>query len=90
MQEAVDRQARRSSERFTLNLVAEGGDESGVGYSVLIHNLSASGILIETDAELEVGRRLRIALPEAEEVVATVVWNSEQLFGCRFDAPLGQ
>lgn len=90
MQETADGQARRSSERFTLNLVAEGGDESGAGYSVLVHNLSASGMLIETDAALAVGRRFRIALPEAEQVVATVVWNSERLFGCRFDAPLGQ
>lgn len=90
MQETPEGQIRRSSERFTLNLEAEGGGEAGDGYPVMIHNLSASGVLIETEAELAIGRELRIALPEAGEVVAIVVWNSEHLFGCRFQTPLSQ
>lgn len=90
MQKTADGPARRSSERFTLNLVAEGGDDGGAGYPVLVHNLSASGMLIETAADLAIGRQFRIALPESGQVAATVVWNSERLFGCRFDAPLSQ
>jgi len=78
---------RRASARIRLNLdvaASTGGEET----RALVHDLSASGVLIETDAALSLGSELIVALPEAGDVPAKVVWQSERLFGCRFDRPL--
>lgn len=85
----AERGSRRETERFSLNLsvLAEDG---ATGSPVLVHNLSTSGLLIETEAALDIGRQLQIALPEIGDTIATVVWNSERLFGCRFDVPLSR
>jgi transcriptional regulator with XRE-family HTH domain len=86
-QRAADR--RRASARIRLNLdvaASARGEET----RALIHDLSSSGVLIETDAALSLGSELIVALPEAGDVPAKVVWQSEKLFGCRFDRALGR
>jgi transcriptional regulator with XRE-family HTH domain len=79
----------RSAERRGLRLETS-GFHAGLGETnVTIHNISAAGLLIETSAALAEGEQLAIDLPEAGTVAATVVWQSERLYGCAFDAELG-
>ncbi|NVE95019.1 helix-turn-helix domain-containing protein [Altererythrobacter lutimaris] len=74
----------RGAERRELQLEARGKLESGVQANLSVHNISTSGMLIETAEELRVGEQLLVHLPEAGEVSAEVVWSSDRLFGCKF------
>jgi hypothetical protein len=84
----TERSNRRYSDRRILKLRVPGATASGPGVAVLIHDLSLSGLLIETSAELAVGAELQIDLPEAGLRPAMVVWSSGQYFGCAFATPL--
>ena len=70
--------------RRELRLEAHGATASGVVTNVLIHNISATGLLLEARSGLTVGERIGIDLPHAGETTATVVWASGALFGCEF------
>jgi len=82
-------EARRHARR-TLNLSTSGVAEDGSPTNVTIHNLSAAGLLIETDLELVPGDRLAIGLPDVGPVGAEIVWVSERLYGCAFEQALGE
>lgn len=81
----TSRQPRRK-----LRLEAEGSTASGLSTRVLVHNVSATGLLIESEAALSVGERLEIDLPGNGATPASVVWTSGRLFGCRFEAPISR
>lgn len=74
--------------RRLLRLETYGETAGGDAAAVLVHNISATGLLIETAVDLTVGERLAVALPQAGEVEASVVWRSDRLCGCRLAAPL--
>lgn len=82
--------SRRGAARMRMRLETPGSLDRGEGATVVIHNLSATGMLVETASDLAVGQRIVVALPEARDVAATVVWRSEALAGCRFDQPLSR
>lgn len=54
--------------------------------NALIHNLSETGLLIETSAVVEVGDRLDIDLPNAGPTEARVIWAQGEYVGCEFIA----
>lgn len=60
------------------------------GDPVTIHDLSATGMLIETAADLHPFDALEIELPEAGVTTALVVWHSGRYFGCEFKEPVFQ
>lgn len=72
-----------------LYLETSGGLASGEHANVSVHNISASGMLIETSLMLDHGAMLAVELPHEELVEAEVVWGSGRLFGCRFANPIG-
>ena len=78
----------RRSGRHTLRLEAYAATADGERVGVTVHNISASGLLIETAAALEIGEAFAIDLPEAGERRAVVSWASEAFYGCQFDRPL--
>jgi len=80
----------RSQPRMALRLVTQGLASDGVEANVTIHNLSAAGLLVETDLALDVGDRLAVGLPEVGPVGAEIVWASEWLYGCAFEQALGE
>lgn len=87
--EASDSNAdRRRANRRVLRLQVVGMMSDRPGEDVLIHDLSASGLLIETSADLAVGARLEIELPEAGRREARVVWGDGRYFGCQFGSPV--
>jgi hypothetical protein len=57
--------------------------------TVLIHNISATGLLIECEAALEAGEQIAVDLPRTGQRQAKVVWASLPLYGCEFEAPIG-
>lgn len=85
--ERLESQNRRSAPRRQLSLGAvlpDTGDEA------VIHDLSTTGILIQTEADLATFEQLQLDLPEAGPIVATVIWSSGHYFGCEFHQPLSQ
>lgn len=78
----------RGSARRKISLFAQGTHGDGSGIDVLIHNISESGLLLESDAELGVGDRVEIDLPHTGEVAADIMWVSNRLAGCRFENPI--
>lgn len=83
----VDPRRPRAARR-QLRLESEGSSASGQTGRVLIHNVSSSGLLIETAVALNEGERIELNLPEVGIAIAFVVWTSENFYGCRFDLPV--
>jgi hypothetical protein len=85
--ERIESRNRRVAPRRQLTLGAvlpETGDKA------VILDLSTTGILIETRADLATFEQLHLELPEVGPTVATVMWNSGQYFGCEFHTPIPQ
>lgn len=74
--------------RRKLRLEAQGALASGTATSVLVHNISATGLLIESAMPLSIGEQIDVDLPHAGLTSAKVVWTSGRLFGCEFGAPV--
>ncbi len=80
----------RGADRFELYTETEGVLSHGGAETIVVHNLSATGLLVETEAMLQAGQRIYIALPDAGPTAAIVVWTGEALYGCRFEQPISQ
>jgi hypothetical protein len=78
---------RRSAPRRQLRL---GSALQTTGEEVIIHDLSSSGMLIETAAKLAPFDGLEIELPQAGIRQALVVWSSGPYYGCEFQERLSQ
>lgn len=81
---------QRRTARRTLRLQVAGTISDGVAAPMIIHDLSATGLLVQTDDGPPVGEKLHIELLDAGRHPAKVVWSSGQFIGCRFDRPLPQ
>ena len=79
---------RRSTVRHEMKLRVRGTRGSKTLSDVLIRNLSATGILLETEASLRVGQTIAVDLPETGRVATKILWTSGQLLGCAFEHPL--
>jgi hypothetical protein len=55
---------------------------------VTIHNLSTTGLLLETSAELQIGDTIEVQMPEIGPTPATVLWRDGCSCGCQFGRPL--
>lgn len=75
---------RRTAPRRRLHLDSVGA----TGEKVTIHDLSSTGILIETTAALAEFDQIEVELPEVGMAQATVIWSSGDYFGCQFHAEL--
>lgn len=83
-------EARRQSRRTLLLETSGALKEGGAEANVTIHNMSAAGLLLETELALSVGETLAVDLPNVGPVGAEVVWESGHLFGCAFQQALGE
>jgi len=84
----ADQTEARGTTRRALFLEVSGRLPGGLESNVVIHNISVSGMLMETRQRLEQGERLVLDLPEAGMVRAVIVWQSGELFGCAFEQAL--
>lgn len=73
----------RRAPRRTLRLEVEsvGGSDSS---SAVIHNISATGLLIETAATMAIGDTFEVSLPQRGATSVRVVWASGGFYGCEF------
>ncbi|WP_447750862.1 helix-turn-helix domain-containing protein [Sphingopyxis fribergensis] len=76
------------SARRTLRLQLQGAKATGGDVAVLVHNISATGLLIESEVALDLGDRIEIGLPHAGATWAKVIWTSARIYGCQFDTPI--
>jgi len=81
---------RRNSDRRTLRLRVPGSTVSEGGVDVLVHDISETGLLIETNVDLALGTVLDIDFPEIGLRAATVMWNRDQFYGCEFETPVSK
>ena len=80
-------QDSRGSARRTLRLGVS-VSSSQLWTKALIHDLSETGLMIETTAELAVGETIRFDLPVTGSAEARIIWNRETYYGCEFLAPV--
>jgi transcriptional regulator with XRE-family HTH domain len=79
---------KRQDARRKLSLRASGSRHDGTGIEVQVHNISGTGLLLESDIKLAAGDRIEIELPHAGDITAVVIWASGRLFGCQFEGPV--
>lgn len=79
---------KRQSMRRKLRLQLPGTKINGVEVEVLLHNISATGLLLEGEVGLAPGHWIDVTLPHAGVTRARVVWISGVLCGCEFDTPI--
>lgn len=78
----------RGASRRLLHLEVTAAKPSGQSVQALVHNISETGLLLETSTDLEIGEQVTILLPHKAETSAHVIWASDGLYGCKFAAPL--
>lgn len=57
---------------------------------VTVRNMSENGLLLESSGLLPVGSTISLALADADEASAEVVWQNGNLYGCRFHIPISK
>ena len=77
-----------SSPRKTLRLDTDPGSPSPDEIRVIVHDVSATGLLVEGALELSTGEQLDVLLPGQGTRQATVAWASGRFFGCQFVEPI--
>lgn len=80
----------RRQKRLSLHLETSGRLPEGVEANVTVHNISAAGLLFESELSLQLGDALNVDLPEVGPVGLEIVWASGTLYGCAFDQALGE
>ncbi len=78
---------RRADVRWHVELIVSAGPAHDLS-RVVVRNLSETGLLLQTNAGLEVGETIVVDLPGAQSTKAQVKWHRESCFGCEFVEPL--
>ena len=81
---------RRSEARRHLLFATTAVGEDGEGQPVLVRDISARGLLLETEEGVALDQVVSVNLPEAGDVTAHVIWQGDKLAGCRLDGHLSQ
>lgn len=85
----LSRTDRRRSRRRVISFGLDVSDENE-SLSLLILNVSETGMQIQTIAKLGIGERLSVELPEAGSVEAEIRWRSRDRYGARFTTSIPQ
>lgn len=81
---------RRSEERRHLLFATTARGAGGEDQPVLVRDISARGLLLETEEAGTLDKTIVVNLPEAGDVEADVIWQGEKLAGCRLETHLTQ
>jgi transcriptional regulator with XRE-family HTH domain len=74
--------------RRQLRLPLHGSKATGAEIEALVHNISATGMLVESKAPLEIGEVIEVNLPHSGKTATRVIWTSGDLAGCQFEMPI--
>ena len=81
--------AGRIQPRLVLQLKT-GVGQGGRAFDAEILNLSTTGILLRSKADLSLQDPIQVVLPGSGAVGAKVVWSADGLYGCMFAKPIGE
>ena len=81
---------RRSEARRHLLFATSARAQDGASQPVLVRDISARGLLLETEEGATLDQTVTVTLPEAGDVEAHVIWQGDKLAGCRLDHHLSQ
>jgi len=74
--------------RRQLRLPLHGSKATGAEIEALVHNISATGMLVESKLPLEIGEVVDVNLPHSGKTATKVIWTSGGLAGCQFEMPI--
>jgi len=74
--------------RRQLRLPLHGSKATGAEIEALVHNISATGMLVESRLPLEIGEVIDVNLPHSGKTATKVIWTSGRLAGCQFEMPI--
>lgn len=81
---------RRRADRRPLMLGISATVPNDPQLAANIHDLSETGFLLETQAQLAADQLFQVFLPLAGAVEARVVWTSAHFYGCQFREPVAR
>lgn len=81
---------RRSEERRHLLFATTVRGADGEDQPVLVRDISARGLLLETEEPGSLDKTILVNLPEAGDIQAHVIWQGDKLAGCRLEDHLTQ
>ncbi len=81
---------RRSEERRHLLFATTARSANGDDQPVLVRDISARGLLLETEEAGSLDKTIMVNLPEAGDIEAHVIWQGDKLAGCRLETHLTQ
>ena len=76
----------RTSGRYRLLLEAE--RETADGTSVILHDLSQSGLLFEAEPGIQSDAEIMLHIPGIGPIAARTVWTNGSFYGAQFATPL--
>jgi hypothetical protein len=80
----------RGSDRYRLLLEARASEEEHGAIPVLIHDVSRTGLLFETEVVVASDAEIILNIPGLGFTVARIVWSSGSFFGAEFGATLSE
>lgn len=81
-------QEDRSAPRIKLKIPAQMRPSGSPAFSVIVRDLSLSGVACEALTGMSAGTRVWLTLPGLSALQAKIVWNDGTLVGCEFDTLL--
>lgn len=78
-------QEDRSAPRVRLNIPAQMRPSGSPAFSVVVKDLSLSGVACEALTGMCAGTRVWLTLPGLAALEAKIVWNDGTMVGCEFD-----
>ncbi len=81
-------QEDRSAPRVKLHIPASMRPSGSPGFSVIVKDLSLSGVACEALTGMSAGTRVWLTLPGLAALQAKIVWNDGTIVGCEFDSLL--
>lgn len=74
--------------RRQLRLPLHGSKATGAEIEALVHNISATGMLVESKVPLAIGEIVEVNLPHSGKTATRVIWTSDGIAGCQFEMPI--
>jgi hypothetical protein len=81
-------QEDRSAPRIKLKIPAQMRPSGSPAFSVIVRDLSLSGVACEALTGMSAGTRVWLTLPGLAALQAKIVWNDGTMVGCEFDTLL--
>ena len=78
-------QEDRSAPRIRLKIPAQMRPSGSPAFSVIVRDLSLSGVACEALTGMSAGTRVWLTLPGLAALQAKIVWNDGTIVGCEFD-----